>query len=145
MCQSSAKSEHAFVFYGEFFEVCKMKKMKKKKKTKKLKRNFVRSYLGNGKSDFLQIWYVDYPNWAARLQQIWFQSDKGSQSYIGVKIAFSFFLLIYSRCGAPASWAARHTIVCLDLDLAFATHSCVSNHSSVVCNPILLYYCKDFL
>ena len=32
-----------------------------------------------------------------------------------MKIAFSFFLLIYSRCGAPASWAARHTIVCLDV------------------------------
>ena len=32
-----------------------------------------------------------------------------------MKIAFSFFLLIYSWCGAPASWAARHTIVCLDL------------------------------
>ena len=32
-----------------------------------------------------------------------------------MKIAFSFFLLIYSRCGALASWAARHTIVCLDL------------------------------
>ena len=31
-----------------------------------------------------------------------------------MKIAFSFFLLMYSRCGAPASWAARHTIVCLD-------------------------------
>ena len=90
-------------------------------KTKKLKRNFVRSYLGNGWSDFLQIWYVDYPNWAARLQQIWFQSDKGSQSYIGVKIAFSFFLLIYSRCGAPASWAARHTIVCLDF-VTFSFH-----------------------
>ena len=113
MCQISAQSEHEFVFYGEFCEVCEMKKMKKKK-TKKLKRNFVRSYLGNGSSDFLQIWYVDYPNWVARIQQIWFQSDKGSQSYIGVKIAFSFFLLIYSRCGAPASWAARHTIVCLD-------------------------------
>ena len=27
---------------------------------------------------------------------------------------FSFFLSIYLRCGAPASWAARHTIVCLD-------------------------------
>ena len=27
-----------------------------KKKTKKLKRNFVRSYLGNGWIDFLQIW-----------------------------------------------------------------------------------------
>ena len=47
-------------------------------KTKKLKRNCVRSYLGNGWSDFLQIWYVDSPNWAARLYQIWFQSDKGS-------------------------------------------------------------------
>ena len=31
------------------------------KKTKKLKRNFVRSYLGNGWSDFLQIWCVDSP------------------------------------------------------------------------------------
>ena len=36
-------------------------------KTKKLKRNFVRSYLRNGWSDFLLIWYVDSPNWAARL------------------------------------------------------------------------------
>ena len=35
------------------------------KKTKKLKRNLVRSYLGNGWSDFLQIWYVDSPNWAS--------------------------------------------------------------------------------
>ena len=30
------------------------------------------------------------------------------------------------------------------LDLAFATRSWLSNHNSVVCNPILLYYCKDF-
>ena len=36
-------------------------------KTKKLKRKFVCSYLGNGLSDFLQNWYVDSPNWAARL------------------------------------------------------------------------------
>ena len=115
MCQISAQSEHAFVFYGEFCEVCEMKM--KKKKTKKLKRNFVRSYLRNGWSDCLQIGYVDSPNWATRLQKIWFQSDKGSQSYIGVKIAFSFFLLIYSRCGAPTSWAARHTIVCLDVNI----------------------------
>ena len=36
-------------------------------KTKKLKRNFVRSYLGNGWTEFLQIWYVDSHNWPARL------------------------------------------------------------------------------
>ena len=39
---------------------------------------------------------------------------KEAQSYGGAKIAFSFFLSIYSRCYAPASWAARHTTVCLD-------------------------------
>ena len=32
-------------------------------------------------------------------------------------MTFSFFLSIYSRCGAPASWAARHTTVCLDPDI----------------------------
>ena len=31
-------------------------------------------------------------------------------------MTFSFFLSIYSRCGAPASWAARHTTVCLELE-----------------------------
>ena len=31
-----------------------------------------------------------------------------------MKIAFSFFLSIYSQGCAPASWAARHTTVCLD-------------------------------
>ena len=36
-------------------------------KTKKLKRNFVRSYHGNGCSEFLQIWCVDFPSWPARL------------------------------------------------------------------------------
>ena len=55
--------QHAVVFYGKFCEVCEMKK----KKTKKLKQNFVRSYLRHGWSDFLQIWYVDSPNWVARL------------------------------------------------------------------------------
>ena len=37
------------------------------KKTKKLKQTFVRSYLRNGWSDFLQIWYVDSHNWLAHL------------------------------------------------------------------------------
>ena len=55
------------------------------------------------------------PNWPAPPWKISLQSDGGSPSYIGVKIAFSFFLLIYSRCSAPASWAARRTTVCLDI------------------------------
>ena len=52
-----------------------------------------------------------------------------------MKIAFSFFLLIYSRCGAPASWAARHTIVCLDTCYATlqAAVEITSHYDGVVC------------
>ena len=111
VCQISKRSEHAFAFYSTF---CKCAKRRRRKKTKKKKPNFGRSYLRNGLSDFLQIWYVDFPSWRATLQQIWFQSDKLSPRYKSVKMTFSFFLSIYSRCGTPASWTARHTIACLD-------------------------------
>ena len=97
-----------------FASVRKDEEEEEKKKRRKKKRNFVHSYLGNGFSDFLQIWNVDSPSWRATLQQIWFQSDEISPRYKCVKMTFSFFLSIYSRCGAPASWAAQHTIVCLD-------------------------------
>ena len=49
-----------------------------------------------------------------------------------------FFLLIYSRCGTPASWAARHITMCLDtLEITnnylnmgpLATKANLSNHS----------------
>ena len=86
------------------------KRRRRKKKTQK----FGCSYLGNGLSDFLQIWNVDSSSWRETLQQNWFQSDKGSPRYKGVNMTVSFFLSIYPQCGAPASWAARHTIVCLD-------------------------------
>ena len=111
MCQISRRSEYAFAFYSNFCKCAKRRRRKKRKKNTKL---FGHSYLGNGLSDFLQIWNVDSPSWRATLQQIWFQSDEVSPRYKCVKMTFSFFLSIYSRCGAPASWAARHTIVCLD-------------------------------
>ena len=38
-----------------------------KKKTKEENRNFGSSYLGNGSSDFLQIWYVEFPGGRATL------------------------------------------------------------------------------
>ena len=104
--------------------IASVRKDEEEKKTKKNKRNFGRSYLGNGLSDFLQIWNVDSPSWRATLQQIWFQSDKLSPRYKSVKVMFSFFLSIYSRCGAPASWAARHTIVYLDTSVN--TNMCIT-------------------
>ena len=113
MCQISRRSEHAFAFYSNFCKCAKRRRRKKNNEEKK--RNFGSSYLRNGLGDFLHIWNVDSPSWRATLQQIWFQSDKPSPRYKSVKMTFSFFPSIYSRCGAPASWAARHTIVCLDL------------------------------
>ena len=39
----------------------------------------------------------------------------------------------------------RVTVLLEYLDLVYATRSWLWNHNSVVCTPILLYYCKDFL
>ena len=46
-----------------------------------------------------------------------------------MKMTFSFFLSIYLRCGAPASWAAPHTVVCLDTSLEQFVHlpTCLDN------------------
>ena len=114
MCQISRKLEYVFAFYSKF---CKCAKTRRRirRKTKKKTRNFGCSYLGNGWSDFLQIWNVDSPCWRATLQQIWFLSDKVSPRYKGVKMTFFSFMSLYPQCGALASWAARHTIVCLDV------------------------------
>ena len=48
----------------------------------------------------------------------------------------------YTGCCALASWAARHTTVCLDINLS-VIHACISQHSSVTCSyvaPILSNY-----
>ena len=93
-----------------------------RKERRKKPRNFGFSYLGNGLSDFLQIWNVDSPSWRETVQKSCLQLDKGSLRYKGVKITFSFFLSIYPpRCGAPTSWAARHTMVCLDTTIILQT------------------------
>jgi len=69
----------------------------------------VHTYLGNA---LLEIW-----NDVCRHFHNYNRFLKVSQSYVYslyVKIALLFFLLITHGCGAPASWAAWHTTVCLD-------------------------------
>ena len=44
-----------------------------------------------------------------------------------------------------AECSIRVTVLLEYLDLACATRSWLWNRNSVVCNPILLYFCKDFL
>ena len=50
----------------------------------------------------------------------------------------------YNGVNILAECSIRVTVLLEYLDLAFATRSWLSNHNSVVCNPILLYYSKDF-
>ena len=57
-------------FLAIFASVRKDEEEKKKKNEEKKTRNIGHWYLGNGLSDFLQIWNVDSPRWRATLQQI---------------------------------------------------------------------------
>ena len=62
-------------------------------------------------------------------------------------MTFSFFLSIYSRCGAPASWAARHTTVCLDSGETATKVLRVLSHMNIACITDRAYYIhqKEYL
>ena len=67
LCANLQGDRSTHLCFIQFLQVCENTKKKNKKKTKKNNRNFGSSYLGNGWSDFLQIWYVDFPGWLATL------------------------------------------------------------------------------
>ena len=73
------------------------KKENKKEKNEETEPIFEVAYLGNAQSDFAQIWNVECCRWRACPQQKSSCFIKEAQSYGGAKIAFSFFLSIYSR------------------------------------------------
>jgi len=60
-----------------------------------------------------------------------------------VKIALLFFWLITHGCGTPASWAARHTTMCLDQAQSYSeTNTKLSLIESVLqfkCCTCMLY------
>jgi len=87
---------------------------KEEEKNEETKPIFEGLYLGNTWCNLVKIWNVRWWHWPAFLLQKSFCFVKVSRSYAYVKIALLFFLLITHGFGAPASWAARHTTVCLD-------------------------------
>jgi len=90
----------------------KKKKNKTKNETQPI---FEGSYLRKTWRDLVEIWNGRWWRWPAFPSQKSVGFIEVSQSYICVKIALLFFLLITHGCGTPASWAARYTTVCLDL------------------------------
>ena len=75
----------------------KEKYEEEEKKTEETEPIFEVAYLGNTQSDFAQIWNVECCSWRECPQQKSSCFIKEAQSYGGAKIAFSFFLSIYSR------------------------------------------------
>jgi len=97
--QISKQSDNAFVFYDNFYTLTK-----RRKKTKKLSQ-FSKVHAWR---DLVEIWNVRWWRWTAFPLQKSVGFVEVSRSYICVKIALFFFLLITHGCGAPTSWAAQH-------------------------------------
>ena len=119
VCQISRRSEYAFAFYSNF---CKCAKTRRQKNQGKKPKFWLL---------VSQKWLEQFPsNLECGLPWLAGNSTansvpKVSPRYKGVKMTFSFLLSIYPWCGAPAYWAARHTIMCLDITytLCYATAS----------------------
>jgi len=102
-----------FVFYNNF------QTLTKRRKKKRSPANFRRFISRKPPVQFswnlkCEIWNVRWWHWLAFPLQKSFDFIKVSWSYVYVKIALLFFLLITHGYGTPASWATRHTTVCLD-------------------------------
>jgi len=90
-------------------------------------------YLGNAWWDLVEIWNVWYWQWQASEQQKSSGFVQAARNYVSTKIALLF------GCGMPASWAARHTTVCLDYlfyhlmytlqKIMTCNHNCAINHT----------------
>ena len=95
-----------------FLCLCK----KKKKMAKKKNQRFGLLYFRNGWHDFLQIWNLVSCYRQALSPQIWCSSDKRSRIYECMKNCYIVVLVnIFTPIYVPrASWATRHTTVCLN-------------------------------
>jgi len=104
MYQISRQLDNAFVFITTFTL------LRKEEKNEETKPIFKGSYLRNARCDLVAIWNVWWRHWPAFPLKKFFCFVKVSRSYVYVKIAFLFFLLITHWCGMLAFWAARHTL-----------------------------------
>ena len=103
----------------------------KKKKTKKLSQ-FLKSHI----SGTLEAISLKFGMWSAEVggsvhSKNHLVSSRQHRATEVRKFRFLSSCQYTHGCYAPASWAARHTTVCLDLDLALAAPSWISCYNSV--------------
>ena len=116
VCQISRQSDMAFAFYSSFCN-CATRKRKIiiRKKTKKLSQ-FLKSHI-SGTREAISL---KFGIWSAAvsgnvLSKIRLVSSRKHRATEVRKLRFLSSCQYTHRCYAPASWAARHTTVCLDV------------------------------
>ena len=136
MCQISSI---AFEFYSSFCKCATRKRKNKKKKTKKLSQ-FLKSHI-SGTREAISL---KFGMWSAEVGGHVHSKNRhvSSRKYRATQVRKLRFLSSCQythRCYAPASWAARHTTVCLnnlsDYSRMFPNsfnHLLFSNYTSLI-------------
>ena len=113
----SRQSDMAFAFYSSFCKCAKRGRKIRREKTKKLSQ-FLKSHI----SGTLEAILLKFGMWSAEvggsvhskiiLSQVSSRQHRATEVR---KLRFLSSCQYTHRCCAPASWAARHTTVCLDV------------------------------
>ena len=114
MCQISRQSDNAFAFYSSFFKCATRKRKIRRKKTKKLSQ-FLKSHI-SGTREAISL---KFGMWSAAVggnvhSKNRLVSSRKHRATEVRKLRFLSSCQYTHGCYAPASWAARHTTVCLD-------------------------------
>ena len=115
VCQISRQSDMAFAFYSSFCKCATRKrKGRRRKKTKKLSQ-FLKSHI-SGTREAISL---KFGMWSAAVGENVHSKNRLVSSRMHRvtevrKLRFLSSCQYTHGCYAPASWAARHTTVCLD-------------------------------
>ena len=114
VCQISRQSDNAFAFYSSFCKCATRKRKIRRKKTKKLSQ-FLKSNI-SGTREAISL---KFGLWSAAVGGNVHSKNRlvSSRKHRATEVRKLRFLSScqYTHwCYAPASWAARHTTVCLD-------------------------------
>ena len=140
MCQISRQSDNAFAFYSSFCKCATRKRKRRRKKTKKLSQ-FLKSHISGTREAIL----LKFGMWSAAVggnvhsKNRLVSSRKHRVTEVR-KLRFLSSCQYTHGCYAPASWAARHTTVCLDLPvniLTGVTRRLLGPHDTLPC--VLIY------
>ena len=125
VCQISRQSDIVFAFYSSFCKCAKRgRKIRRKKNAKKLSQ-FLKSHI----SGTLEAISLKFGKWSTEgggsvHSKIRLFSSRQHRATEVRKLRFLSSCQYTYGCCAPASWAARHTTVCLDLYVLICTHQC---------------------